>query len=183
MASAGNDAPSGITRNDKALYWTNRDAGTVVMMSLADGKQVVLADGQIQPTDIAVDEASVYWCDVGTGNAHDGAIVKVALAGGAVVTLARAQAPAGIALDSRFLYWTNSSTVTLDGSVLADGTVRRVPLEGGRAEILADGQANPMGIAVNATSLYWANNGTTHCESPASCEVRNDGTIMRLTPK
>jgi hypothetical protein len=53
VASAGNDAPSGITRDEKALYWTNRDAGTVVRMSLADGKQVVLADGQAQPADIA----------------------------------------------------------------------------------------------------------------------------------
>ncbi len=63
-----------------------------------------LASETAQAYGIAVDGVAVYWTD-----RNSGAVRKVALDGGAPVTLAAAQnAPVGIAVDSTSVYWTNS---------------------------------------------------------------------------
>jgi formylglycine-generating enzyme required for sulfatase activity len=72
----------------------------------------------------------------------------------ALVTLASGRAgPAAIAVDATNAYWTDS----------ADGTVMKVPLDGGVPTLLASGQTPefvtsfPTPIAVDATSVYWTN--------------------------
>ncbi|WP_437928620.1 hypothetical protein WMF37_04980 [Sorangium sp. So ce291] len=61
----------------------------------------------------------------------------------------------GIAVDGAYLYYTDSM----------GGTVNRVPIEGGSATVIVDGQAWPFGIVVVGDYLIWAN---------------RDGTIVRF---
>jgi len=74
---------------------------------LAGGTPAVLASGQNQPGDLAVDATNVYWLNDGTGN-DDSSVVKVPIAGGAPVALASAGAmPRHIAVDGATLYVAN----------------------------------------------------------------------------
>ena len=64
-------------------------------------------------------------------------------------TLASGQSsPYSIAIDSTSVYWS-----TCGSENLADGTVMKVPLDGGALVTLATGQGEPVGIAVDATSV------------------------------
>lgn len=76
---------NGLAVDERHVYWTRRDAGTVVRMPKGGGDQEVLASGQARPGDIAVDEATVYWINEGSPDGSDGAPVK----DGAVLKLAK----------------------------------------------------------------------------------------------
>ena len=103
---------------------------------------VVLASGQT-PREIAVDATSVYWTSYA-----DGAVMKVAIGGGAPTLLASGQKdPFAIAVDAASVYWTN----------LGDGTVMKVAIGGGDPTVLASGQISATGIAVKAGRVYWTN--------------------------
>ncbi len=66
-----------------------------------------------------------------------------------------------IALDDRYIYWTD----------LADGTVTRLPKDGGVPLVIATDQARPCGLVLNGDHLYWA---TYHHYRPEK------GTIVRM---
>ncbi len=69
-----------------------------------------------------------------------------------LVTLASGQgAPYAIAVDSTSVYW---STYGIFGQ--NNGTVMKVPLNGGVPITLASGQGAPASIAVDSTSVYWS---------------------------
>jgi hypothetical protein len=55
-------------------------------------------------------------------------------------------------------------------SATSDGTISKIPVEGGSVDVLARQQTAPTAIAVDATSVYWLNSGTT-------------GSLMKVTPK
>ncbi|WP_438036252.1 hypothetical protein [Sorangium sp. So ce204] len=67
---------NGLAVDEGHVYWTRRDAGTVVRMPKGGGEQEVLASGQARPGDIAVDETTVYWINEGSPDGSDGAPVK-----------------------------------------------------------------------------------------------------------
>lgn len=151
------------------VYWTDFDG--LKKLALAGGSPVTLAAAQPDPGTpaelaiigaIAIDTSNVYWT-----SPRNGKIMKVAIDGQtAPVTLAATQpgTPFGytIAVDGINVYWTN-----------LDGTVMKVPVDGGAPIQLASGQHAPASVAVDATSVYWANSGT----------APGDGSIMKLTPK
>ena len=92
---------------------------------------------------LAVDSTNVYWTS-------RGAVMSVAIGGGAPTTLAaEQQAPAGIVLDSTTVYW------------IASGVVSEPKIGGPAATLLSlGGLCNPPdtalgGIAVDDTNVYW----------------------------
>jgi hypothetical protein len=60
--------------------------------------------------------------------------------------------PAGIAVDSANVYWTNAAWAKGSGW----GSVMTVPIGGGSPTVLASGLDAPTGIAMTATHVYWA---------------------------
>ena len=116
--------PSRVTTDGTNVYWTNSaapqaNAGSVMKCSVGgcSSTPTTLASGQNQPTwGIAVDGTNVYWIDSGPN------VMKVSIAGGSPVTLAStALLPADLAIDTTYVYWTDSSA----------GTVMKVPIAGG----------------------------------------------------
>ena len=146
---------------------------------------LTLATGLSNPTDIAVDDTSVYWAEYGSGT-----VKKVSKDGGAVTTLASGLYSAtSLAVDSSYVYFADdvginaasikkvsksggSSTtiasgqpsawkVTVDGANVYwtdgyGGTIRKVPINGGSVSILATGSTSPSGIVVDSTNVYWS---------------------------
>ena len=105
-----NGAAYGLSIDAANVYWTNNVTGTVSMVSKSNGSgATVLAVGQKSPFGIAVDATSVYWANNG-----DGTLMKVAIAGGAAVTIASGQGgPIGVAVDAGYVYWTNGNGGTV----------------------------------------------------------------------
>jgi sugar lactone lactonase YvrE len=156
------------------VYWTNEGVldsmppdGSVVRYPLQGGMgpPEVIADQQATPRSLALDvvdgEAQfVYWATF----AEQGTLLRASLVGGpgAVEVLAAGLAlPNGVALDGTHVYWTNRG----------DGTVMRVPKDGGSPEVLAEGQRSPGKLALDDTSIYWVDEGSA---------TAGDGAIMRL---
>jgi hypothetical protein len=73
--------------------------------------------------------------------------------------------PQAIAADATNIYWTNYGDVNGDGN----GTVMKLPLQGGTPTVIASQQGHPYAIAVDSTSVYWSTIG--------------DGFIRKATPK
>ena len=146
---------------------------------------VTLATGLTNPSDIVVDDTSVYFSEV----APSGGVRKVGKQGGLVTNLASGfRFVNGMAVNQTDLYFADSPAnnegtinkvaksggsitqlaggqasvgdVAVDSSSVyftdpSGGTVRQVPLGGGSVSILASGQASPAGLAVDDQALYW----------------------------
>jgi hypothetical protein len=91
-------------------------------MPLAGGTPSTLADAQINPTAIAVDDSSVYWANqcleisqcsnTEATVVSGGTIMKIPLEGGTPSTLVMGQCDIdSIVVDSTSIYWTNSSEI------------------------------------------------------------------------
>jgi hypothetical protein len=96
FAGSGNAYSQAITVNSTQVYWASVDRQT-------------LASGVTLPVGLAVDAADVYWTSFGklTDPAGvSGAVAKVPLSGGPVVTLAhRLGNPRSIALGGTSVLW------------------------------------------------------------------------------
>ncbi|HEY4117669.1 MAG TPA: hypothetical protein VGM56_07435 [Byssovorax sp.] len=144
----GNLLSEGLAGDDASVYWVNRGDGFVKRADLDLSNETPLAAGDI-PFDVAVDDATIYWTEVGS-SPSTGRVVRASKVDGAnALPLATGQAsPMGIAIDAAGVYWANN----------ADGTIHAAPIDGSTDEVtLAVGQAAPINVAVDASFVYWAN--------------------------
>lgn len=148
--------PLGLAVDANYVYWTNGYFGstnaTVMKVPIDGGVPITLVSGQTRPTGIAVDAAHFYWTN-GVGNGAD-SLQKCLLAGcpGNVSTvLASGQQILGFSnlvlvhVDATHVYWGNGP----------EGTIKRVPINGGVPKTLATGQLSPNAVVGDANAIYW----------------------------
>jgi hypothetical protein len=119
---------------------------------------VVLATGQLYPTDIALDADTVYWVNAGTeplASAGNGEVKSIAKTGvGGEKLLANMQAfPRRIAVDSASVYFT---AYGLSTAGYANGAVNLVSKSGVPGTALATGALAPLGITTAGGIVYWS---------------------------
>ena len=162
IASGLND-PYGIAVDGANIYWTEQGGGNVKMVPVAGGEPVTLATSLNSPQFIAVDSASVYITEFGTWNSGagirstDGAVDRIPISGGAVVTLASGlNGPQTIAVDAAHVYWTEVANFST-----GEGKIKRVPVGGGTVTALITGLTGSQNIAKDASTVYfWAGYGS-----------------------
>lgn len=72
------------------------------------GKPTVLASEQSHPSDLAIDDTSVYWANSGTA-AQGGGIMKISKTGGTPTLLVSTDNAYFIAVDAASVYWSTIS--------------------------------------------------------------------------
>ena len=101
------------------------------------------------PTDLAVDDARLYWT-------IKGAVKAVPIGGGPVETLVTdLGSPAALAVGSGELFWTETACC----SIHQNGFVKKISLAGGSVTTLAQARDWPGDLAVDALHLYWVEGG------------------------
>ena len=142
-----------------ALYWLQRDGyggqgavGSLWKAPLGGGVPVELAAGQPNPHAVVVAGGYAYWTNSGTRQPgsgawnQDGALLRIALAGGAPEVLASALArPTGLVGTADRLCFATSE----------DGAIRTMSFQGGPVTTLLMGGSNPWGLALDGGDLYW----------------------------
>ncbi|MGO9838105.1 MAG: hypothetical protein ACLP1X_28315 [Polyangiaceae bacterium] len=143
VALASGDRLSGIAVGNGSVYWvagtSDASSGAIVQIPVGGGTATTLAARPGPPAHIAVDSTSVYWTEQ-TG----GAVMKVAIAGGAVATVATASSPWSIALGDTDVFWMGQGVMS-------------APKVGGTATALTSSFPTlpTAGLAVNATNVYF----------------------------
>lgn len=105
------DVATGLAIDDANVYWCDSSAPAAPMMRTpkAGGQSMTLATNQFGATGFATDGHDVYWTLGGTS----GAVVRVAVDGGPVTTLASASSPGAIAVDDTGVYWASDGPATV----------------------------------------------------------------------
>ncbi len=135
-----------------SVFWT-ATGGTVVLRSpKVVGTVEVFHDSAAgkTPFSVATDATNVYWTE---RDALGRVMVKAKASAqaDAATELAIDQAePSYLALDSTFVYWSNTS----------GGIIQRVPKSGGTIETVANSLGAPTALALDDTRVYWINSGT-----------------------
>jgi len=131
------------------IYWTEHCEGRVMKVSASGGEPVVVADGQLHPAALALDERYLYWTNLGSGGSKDGTVVRMVKAGGPITVLAAAQKlPWRLAIYGPRVYWTNLFAAAPVMSVRKDGSEP--------PDLVAEGGQHARGIAVDVSGVYWA---------------------------
>ena len=165
-----------IATDGASLFYTSTVVGGGVYQTDLSGTSVTeLAPGS-NAFDVVYDGGTVFFTAGGTG--ADGFVGAVPAGGGPLVTLASAlPSPLYLAVDAKYVYWTDG------GSSGADGTVSRVPRTGGPIEVLATGLAQPQGIAIDGGAIYWAGYGDGTVRMLAKLRAgRRRGLVVETTP-
>jgi hypothetical protein len=151
LSTTATIAPYGLAVGAMYVYWADNSAGTVMKAPLTGGSPTMLASGQVNPQNIAVDATNVYWINAGS----PGAVMKVTLEGDtSPMTLAPAQDyPNNLVTDGTSVYWTNADGLT--------GTVMKVAASGGAPTPIATSVSDPEGIAVNGENVYFTTYGSS----------------------
>jgi hypothetical protein len=117
-----------LAADGRSLYWLAAgDPGTLVKMSLGSGKSQVLAQLELEPYSLLVDDNSVFWVEGRWEPTPEFRLEKVDKQGGGATELRRSQGSMfQLGMDGEYLYWLDYE---------AD-TVYRLPKAGGEAEVV-----------------------------------------------
>ena len=113
--------------------------------------------------------AHIYWTNFFSVVTPGGTINEANLDGSNPHTIVSGQAnPHELAVDSRHLYWANSS----------GGTIVAANLDGSNPHTIVTGQNQPVGIAVGSSNLYWINSSASEEIVEANLDGSNPRTIV-----
>jgi hypothetical protein len=115
---------TGITIHGGYIYVTNvgstGDDGTISRLAKDGGDFTVLAERQATPFRIVVDDAHIYWTNMGSDTSATGEVMRMPVGGGQPTVLATKQSqPIGIAADDTHIYWVNVTMGSASGQVLS----------------------------------------------------------------
>lgn len=154
--------PQCLTFDDTNVYWTDVDAAgyaLVVTVSKEGGLPTTLATGTDRfqyNLPIAVDSTSVYWVD--------SSVLKIAKAGGSVVTVASAATQtSGFFYEGCRLFALSGESLFVTGSPIgAMGSldIQNVPTAGTTSPTVIASGDSPQLLASGATNLFWVGVGT-----------------------
>lgn len=168
-------SPYRVVSAEDAVCWTyqgtlGRADGAVACR--VRGETLTIAAEQLTPREIALDldaqgnAAAVYWASF-----EGGSVFRADLSGEVIgepeeIVSDQGQLN-GVAVDAEHVYWTRRD----------EGTVVRMPKDGGDEEVLASQQTRPGDIALDETTIYWINEGSPDQEDGAPVK---DGAILKL---
>jgi hypothetical protein len=176
---------SAIAADGTNVYWTHYDygfaTGSVMKVAVTGGDPIPIASGPnlVQPdltTAIATDGTYVYWFKPNsalqaamTPQAWTGSVMKVAVTGGDLVTLADGQDHASaFAIDSTNVYWNGYSTDS-------GGSLTKIAQAGGKPFTLAIGLPIVGPIAADANGVYWGGVMKVALEGGAPIDLTSPG--------
>lgn len=190
--ATGQNGPTFIALDEMRAFWTSHLGGTIQSAPKAGGAVETIVAGELGPYRLALGPEHVYWSGLGSG-------LRAAPKTGETTTTLATGDPRTIAVSDGIVYWTDPSDDTLkrlgpngaievlasfgagfpdglaiDGThvyvALAEGSILRVPKDGGEPVPIATGQSLPALVAVDRHCVYWTNTSI----SPAG-----DGAVMR----
>jgi hypothetical protein len=145
----------------------NNTDGVVLSVPRCGGPVTTLASGQVDPEAIAVDDANLYWGNVGDDNSgvNKGALVRSPLDGGALTVLSDAGVDTGnVTTDGRYLYSTATNWYSADAGYFFGAW--RQPVGGGPVTTLFTVPSYVYYVVVDATYAYVSQangvNGSLH---------------------
>ena len=142
------DTPTFLTADDTFFYWTCFVSGGSIWKTSIDGTvgPRELASGEPWPRAPVVDADALYWVNQTAG----GGVRRLALAGGAPITLAPSTNPRGLAVDADNVYFCEGGG---QGDILSAPKMAPGPIT-----VVAAQQQSPWGMAVDADNVYFSSN-------------------------
>jgi hypothetical protein len=171
---------SAMASDESGVYAVD-EMGTAYRLPREGGAPTVVArageSSYAFPHDLALDDRWLYWTDLVRG-----AIVRAPKAGGAVETIASAQArPWSIARDGDVLVWSNEGeTVPLKGNSYDGGSIMRMSTNGGAPLTIAGAVGRPRCVAVAKGWAYWAADSPSGYTSTAIWRAPLDGSAAAV---
>lgn len=156
----------GLAASGSSLYWVDTERGEIRAVDKNGGPIRVLADGLVNPLNLAVEGEHLVWVEAGASFIAgacadaDGRVgAASAIDGSDRTILAEGQAcPRAVAFDGSEVAWVNHGLGV--ETYLERGTVAIASLEGSGVRILATDQPRPVDVAFLPDSVVWVSMGT-----------------------
>ncbi|MEW6128691.1 MAG: C25 family cysteine peptidase [Acidobacteriota bacterium] len=182
--TSGNQNPMGVAVDATNIYWLEQSSGELKKMPKMGGAMTTLASGLSNPRLLVVNGDFLYF----TEDTSPYRIGKIAISGGSITTLINVPpdlqdslGAKGLAVDGTYVYWTEGCC--------GSGKVRKIPVGGGAATLLAQGVqgGNPKGLALDESFVYFVDwgcccSGGIHRVSKAGGAVTALGTGLLCGP-